>query len=62
MSIFQNGHKVPLRLRLKSYGLPFKKDNVQEKMDLLVQWHQKNNSLGFNKERANNTKLFELHM
>ncbi len=34
----------------------------KKKLDLLVQWHQKNNSLGFNKERANNTKLFELHM
>ncbi len=37
MSIFQNGHKVPLRSQLKSYPLPFKKDNVQQKLDLLVQ-------------------------
>ncbi len=62
MSKFQNGHKVPLRSQLKSYPLPFQKDNVQQKLDLLVQRHQKNNSLGFNKERANNTKLCELHM
>jgi hypothetical protein len=59
MSIFQYGHKVPLKSQLKSCRLPFKKDNVQQKLDLLVQWHEKNNSLGFNKERANNTKLFE---
>jgi hypothetical protein len=50
MSKFQNGHKVPLRSQLKSYPPPFKKDNVQQKLDLLVQRHQKNNSLGFNKE------------
>jgi hypothetical protein len=62
MNIFQNGHKVPLRSQFKSYRPPFKNDNVQQKLDLLVQQHQKNNSLGFNKERANNTKLFELHM
>jgi hypothetical protein len=62
MSIFQNGHKVPLRSGLKSYKLPFKKDNVQEKLDLHVQRHQKKNSVGFNKERTNNTKLFKLHM
>jgi hypothetical protein len=62
MSIFQNGHDVPLRTQLKSYILPFKKDTVQQKLDLLVPQHQKNNSLAFNKERAKNTKLFELHM
>jgi hypothetical protein len=38
------------------------KDNVQQKLDLLIQQHKKNNSVGFNKERTNNTKLFELHM
>jgi hypothetical protein len=62
MSKFQNGHKVPLRSQLKSYALPFNKDNVQQKLDFLVQRHQKNNSLGFNKERANNTKWCELHV
>jgi hypothetical protein len=62
MNIFRNRQKILLSPQLKSYPLALNKDNIQLKLDWLVQQHQKSNSLRFKKERTNNTKFTELHI